>query len=348
VVLNDKKEFIEGYDLNEFTKSASPYSGTSQAFTNAMFGLNPSSSGLLLDRDTGFKALVFFTRPQLHLGFENCVMSNELNKLLTTEKNSVFTYIRAMLDPRLYYSKENVKSDLVDPFNPFIPILTNTVTKISGWQDPVMDTKTTAEGNMKQQTVIADGTLELNRVFDLDMTFMNVKSTPVSSMLTVWLDYMDKVHKGQINPYIDMLIRREIDYMSRVYVIVLSGYGNKIKGIANTYAGFPITHNRAAFFDYDRFNQTQVPDITTRFKNVGIEYDSYSAMLDFNKLLAAFNPRFAKMIDGDPNHGLIRVPDSLTDFVGYRLYPYIDIYNNELVWYTNEEDFEITETGAEQ
>ena len=320
------------------------FAGTGSALTNNLYGLNPTHIEEKIHGDSSFKTHVFFTRPQLNLTSANCILSNELIKLLTVTDNSIHRYTRAMLDPRLFHSEANIKSDLVDPLNPFIPALSNFVTKIGGWPDVVMATRTSKEGYLKEQTIIADGTTEIYNSFDLDMTFRNVSQEPITTIFGIWLDYMDKVHKGRIMPYMDMIMRREIDYMSRVYIITTDETSNVIKKITNTGAGFPITNPMGMFSDFDKASNTnKTPkDINIRFKCIGAEYNKHNSMLDFNALVAAFHPKMKKLHTGDANSGMMQVPESLYPLLKYRIYPYIDLATNRLLWYVDEEIVKIT------
>jgi len=327
-------------DLNKFTKHVVGLGSNEQAITNALYGLNPTYEEQALPMDTNHKMHIFFTRPQLNLTEANCILSNELIKLLTDNKNSIHRYTRLALDPRLYHTPANIKSDLLDPFNPFIPIFSNLCTKISGWPDVVMASKASAEGNLKEQTVVADGTVDIYNEFQLDMTFRNIASEPITTIVGAWMEYMDKVHKGNLMPYTDMIVRREIDYMTRVYVIVVDEQENVIKKIANIGAGFPITNPMGMFFDYDKNSQhvNASKDINVSFKCIGAEYNKHNSMLDFNTLVAAFHPKMKKMHTGSTSSGMVQVHEDVITIFKNRVYPYIDLATNRLLWYTDEEN----------
>ncbi len=313
-----------------------------KANTNVLYGLNPTYSDEIVFADTAYKTHIFFTRPQLNLTNSNCILSNELIKLMTDNKNSIHRYTRLMLDPRLTHSTAKYESDLVDPYNPFIPIFSNLVNKVSGWPDIVMATKTSKEGHMKEQTVFADGATEYYSVFDLDLSFKNIAQEPITTIFGVWLEYMDKVHKGHLMPYLDMIIRREVDYMSRIYIIITGESDNIIKKIANTGAGFPVSNPMGMFFDYskDENQKTKIKDINIRFKCVGAEYNKHNSMLDFNTLVAAFHPNMKKLHKGEADNGMVEVPEDLFKVFKYRMYPYIDLATNRLLWYIEEKYIE--------
>ncbi len=332
-------------DINKFTKVNSPHGAIDQSLTNALYGLNPLDSESIVYTDANYKYNIFFTRPQLNLTSMNCVLSNELIKLLSENKNSAHRYARLSLDPRLTHSKAAYKSDIFDPLNPFIPVLSNTLVKMSGWPDPVMATRVSKEGYLKEQTIIADGTIDIYNSFDLDLTFRNIISEPITTIFSTWLEYMDKVHKGHLMPYLDMIIRREIDYMTRIYVIVTDETSNIIKKIANIGAGFPISNPMGIFFDYDRYGNNRVmnKDMNIRLKCVGAEYNKYNSMLDFNMLVAAFHPKMKKMHNGDSEGGMMQVPEELFGLFNHRMYPYIDLLENKLLWYIDEEYVNITD-----
>jgi hypothetical protein len=329
--------YTEPIDLEAFNKLNSPFNNDAQTLTNAFYGLDANASGLALEEDEEFRTHIFITRPQLRLTEDNCILTTELIKLLTENKNSVHSYTRAMLDPRLFHTTEKFDPDIVDNYNPFIPVLSNTITKLSGWPDPVLDTRTSTEGRVKQQTIMVDGTVDIYRAFDLDATFMNVPNMPVTSLMSVWTDYMDKVHKGRIQPYLDMIIRREIDYMTRIYVILTNKNGDDIKMFANIGAGLPYVNNIGSLFDFDKTTPTRVKEVAIRFKCIGAEYNKMVSMVDFNMLMGAFNPYIRKLQNGDEDHGLYEVPRELHTQFKSRMYPYIDINRGKLLWYIPKE-----------
>jgi len=336
-------------DINDFTKRNSHLGGVEQSITNAFYGLDALQTSMPLEPDDTHQTHIFFTRPQLNLTMENCVLTKELIKTLTEEQDSIHNYIRTQLDPRLFYSKANIKSNLTDPYNPFIPILSNTLLKMSGWPDPVLATRESTEGRVKQRTAMADGTNDIFSTFDIDCSFMNTRGMPITNIMATWLDYMDKVHKGHIQPYLDMILRREIDYMTRIYVIVTTKDDNRIKMFGNIGAGFPYVNNFGSFFDYDRYNNTEVKEVNIRFKCIGAEYNNYNSLKDFNMLMGAFNPMIRKLQNGEES-GLLEVPESLYSTFKNRMYPYIDIPNGKLIWYIPEDQIEIKKktNGAEQ
>jgi hypothetical protein len=329
-------------NMESFTKLNSPFISESQTLTNAFFGLDPNASGLALEDDDDYETHVFFTRPQLRLTEDNCILTSELNKLLTDKLNTVHSYSRAILDPRLFYNSQKFNPDIVDNYNPFIPILSNTLKKVSGWPDPVLDTRTSSEGRVKQQTIIADGTVDIYKAYDLDLTFRNVPTMPVTSLFMTWMDYMDKVHKGRIQPYLDMILRREVDYMTRVYVILTDRKSNNIKMFANTGAGFPYVINIAGLFDYNSEAPTRVSEVSVRLKCIGAEYNKIVAMIDFNMLMGAFNPMIRKLQNGE-DHGLYEVPKELYTRFKSRMYPYIDVDAGKLLWYIPKDYIKIKE-----
>ena len=84
---------------------------------------------------------VFFTRPSLNLSYDNIIMDRTLTPMLSKEPLSIGRYVRAMLDPL-----GNWECPLVDATNVFMPLLSNTVESLAGWQDPIIDTYQSTAG----------------------------------------------------------------------------------------------------------------------------------------------------------------------------------------------------------
>lgn len=319
--------------IDDFFSNTQTINSVSKAIANNLYGLNilntPTSVPIAKDN----YGLAFFVRPQLNLSTPNLRNVRKLYSYLTTKDASVHRYIRMMLDPRLYYT-EGLSCPFLDPWNPFIPILTNTIENMSGWPDPFLPTYATPEGVRREQWLMGDGTTEIFNSFSIDASFKNIKEEPIMLMMQLWTNYIALIFEGMMSPYNDMIVENELDYTTRIYRLILDEYKIYVKKISATGYSIPVVNPQGKQFDYQR-NDTynmQNKQISLRFESVGAEYNDDILALEFNMTSAIFNPEIAAMMDGK-SHNLEKLPQGLQSMFNYRAYPYINLDTLELEWY---------------
>lgn len=333
-----------------------------KALTNTLFGYNHRGADAPASTESSGVGLVFFTRPQLNLSIFNLQRSRHLMNLANTDPNSVQRYIRCMLDPRvanagveIAYGKDKSTgklkcpriqlSPLIDQYQIFIPLLTNTCKSISGFPDPVVPTYTSKENVRGGQWSIVDGIMDINNAYDISCTFDNVKNAPVRMLLTYWIRYQTLVFDGVITPYYDYLAANEIDYNTRIYRIILDEHKRYVKHIGATGASFPTSIDTGRLFNYNKGNPLLEGnnEISVTFKSIGASYDDSILVDEFNKAVCIACPpmkviRAYRIIgeeikENDPNLELIKVPYDFLQYFNYRGYPFIDYQTYELCWY---------------
>jgi hypothetical protein len=339
-------------DVNSLFRS-SPMGQISTAIGDNFRGLNHRQAPSLIQINKDYYGLTFFTRPRLNLTDDNLRALRRLTPLLNTNEWSLQRYIRCLLDP--VSNKKNVTSPLVDPQTAFIPILTNLLISLPGWPDPEMLYSTSAEGVMKEQFNIADGTTKIYRSVDLRANFRNVQGDPISALFEYWLEYMNGVYLGEIIPYPDSLIENEIDYQTRIYRLILDSTKRYVYRIAATGAGFPVSTPLGAAFNYEANGSGPINEglqqVTVPFINSGVIYNDSILAWEFNKTTEIFNPTLAdispsfdeksgKAVPNDQRSSVYQkiAIDEISLF-NYRGYPRIDLGTYELEWFVSKEEY---------
>lgn len=330
------------YNVHKLQQNYSPHGDRKDAFTRTLKGFDIGIEGTsLLPPNTDRKGYVFFTRPQLNLSGRNCIRNRLMYNLLTRNPNTLQTWIRCTLDPRLYSAQdENCRSDLIDNRNPFIPMLTNALVGLTGWPDIVVPTYTSPQGLRKQSQSIVDGALEYLEEFDLDAEFFNTQEEPILNLFQTWEQYMTFVTEGILLPYMDFIAENEIDYNTRIYRIVTDKTDTYVSKIAACGAALPISlpHGRFADYKADAPLSTDVKTFGIRFRCNGAMYKDQILMQEFNETVAIFNPRIATAIEGgnekDITNGQLffKVPFGHREMFNNMAFPYIDLSTNELCW----------------
>lgn len=282
---------------------------------------------------------VFFTRPQLNLSAHNCMRTRLLYNLLTRDEKSLQTWVRATLDPRLYSKPDELgRSYHVDNTNPFIPILTNNITSLSGWPDLVVPTRTSPEGVRKEVQSVVDGVMEYYQEFDLDATFYNTQDDPITHLLYTWEKYMTLVLEGMANPYPDFIVENEMDYNTRIYRIITDYTGKYVSKIAACGAAIPISIPTSDYANYtkDQPLSTGRKDLTVRFRCNGAIYFDPVLLQEFNETVFIFNPTLRdEALKGTlklVSSNFMKVDRIYQPMFNGLLIPYIDLDTNELCW----------------
>jgi len=328
--------------LDGFIESTQPVGSVDKAIGNNLWGINHRKIKGIIPENKDNQGYTFFTRPQLNLSTLNLENYRHFYSLLTTKETSIHRYVRCMLDPRLMSGggKEWFTCPLVDPYNAFIPVLTNTLKTISGWPDVVNSSYISKAGVRKEQFAMVDGTVDIYEAFDLDVTFNNMREEPLSLMFDTWLHYMSAAFEGVLMPYMDFITENELDYNTRIYRIVLTEDKKFVKKIAATGASYPLNIPTGKFFDAtdERPFSDQTKDVTIRFKCVGAMYNDDILIKEFNATASIFNPDMRKLNKGDTSHSLERIPDSLLLRLNYRGYPRINPDTYEFEWWASKDD----------
>lgn len=338
VLSSERYNFIDinkATSLDDFITLNTPAGSMVKGIANNLYGINHQGVKSYMPSNRDSNGLAFFTRPQLNLREGNVANIRQIYSLLTTNDSSIHRYVRCLLDPRLKYN-EDIISPLLDNEFAFIPIFTNTLNNMSGWPDIVSPTYTSKEGVRKEQWTIVDGAVDVFESFDIDCSFRNVKDEPISIMLLTWLIYMSAVFEGLMSPYMRELLANEIDYVTRIYRLVLDESGIYVKKISATGASFPVNYAAGKFFDYTnatRYND-QTREINVRFKSVGALYNDDILIKEFNETSAIFNGEIRKLLKGQ-SHNLEKIPQSLLDKFNHRGYPIINEDTMELEWWIN-------------
>lgn len=351
-----------------------PVGSVARALGNNLFGVNFRQTGNAVPRAKDSYGFTFFTKPQLNLSTINVSNYRGFYNLLTSEAASYQRYTRLTLDPRLTRNPANLKCPFVDPFNAFIPILTNNLVSMSGWPDLSAPVHTSESGAYGEEHSFVDGVTNHFEAFDIDATFRNTKGNPLLYFFYTWIKYETLVFEGILNPYLDMITENEIDYNTRIYRLVMDETKRYVTYIGATGASFPVNVPTGSLFDYNvdtPFN-TKNSEINIRFRSIGfIAFEDY-LKLEFNRTQAIFNPDIWRLLQHDLGSGsstnknredgtvvynspgggnyvkiphyMLRAPESSTIMhdlyaLNHRAYPYINLATNELEWWTPASNF---------
>lgn len=298
------------------------------ALVDYLYGLSPYQQGTVPKLNADDNTHIFFTRTDMNLSDLNIVRDRKLSSLLNVHDESIQKYTRMALDP-YWVDTNNVKSKIFNNYSPFINVLSNTIESLSGWPDEVVESWISPNGMRKEQWGFADGINKVYYSFELDATFTNVVDEPIPAILDAWVTYMTNIRTGNILPYTRNLTGRKLDYATAIWVIV-TNKNKRIKKIAKT-IGYPIADPKGRYFNFTRNEQKTglYKTVNSRFRCFGAEYNDPILLLEFNMLMAAFDPRVNSVLYKKGKE-LVEIPDRFKNMMGFRGVPIIDLKYNTL------------------
>jgi hypothetical protein len=313
--------------------SAMGFGNTDQRISNSLRALNINQNTSNPQTHMENMGYVFFTRPSLNLSYDNIALTRKFTPMLTSDKYSPYRYVRASLDHiNSVYAGGNGDSPWVDPLNPFIPILSNSIETLSGWPNPSIESYTSKAGDMREQWAMVDGVYHIYGVYNLSASFNNPPNDIVAKLFNTWTMYQSLVYAGDIAPYPQPRIQRWIDYQSRIYRFVMDYSRTRIMKWASVGVCYPTTNNDADAMDFDRskvYNENSAR-IDQSFLCTGAEYNDPITLYEFNAAVEIMNP---SMRPAYRSSRMVKISQGEKLFMNYLAYPYINVITNELEWY---------------
>jgi hypothetical protein len=285
------------------------------------------------------RGFVFFGKPKLNLMPSNIKNDRILSCLNTTSPDSLAFAIRCMLDPiyasGLYSSDSQsirskiAKSPLIRTDLPFIPILTNLLDELSGWNDPSIETESTEGGFYSENMTTAKGGEDGTKTINLSAKFSDIQGSPIFILFMIWCRWIMLSMKGVVAPYYIYDEQNKISYSISIYRFRLDRSGRFITYWSRGCMCFPTSYPVTDKANYNKEETlTLHKDITIPIVVNFPEYMDPITLLEFNMWIK----RWCKGIEQYDilNH------DEL-EYFRHLAVPYIDFTNGkkELQWRIN-------------
>lgn len=323
----------------------------SDAYQMMLRGINHRGLGNPVKSVKDNRGIVLFTRPDCNLSYDNIGSNRLLTPLLSSEPMTLQRYFRSILDVRGTQRNETARTPLVDPTNPYIPLLTNSLISTSGWQDIAPEVYTSKEGVMKEVWSMLDGTYRVTNAFQLTANFRNVEGNPILGLISTWLLYATSVKFNFMDPYPDNISENRIDYQTRIYHLLLDPSRRFVVGTAATAASFPVSCPMGAAFNYvgDSTFTEATEQVSIQFQSVGTDYNDPITIEEMNRLAAKLNPDLAivRILEDDMivateasgDGSYVRLPRDMITHSNYHGVPLIHPFTFELYWYVSREEY---------
>lgn len=316
----------------------------STAMFDTVYGINFRQTPNNVPINKDYYGLTFFTRPQMNMTAENLRQIRLFTPMITTESNSLPRMIRASLDSDA--EKRGHGTKLVDPYQAFIPILTNQLENMSGWPDITLPTFTSKPGVQQEEFSYADGIAKNYKSYDIRANFRNIQGDPITALFLTWVYYASLVAEGILVPYPDFIIHNAVDYNTAIYRLVLDESRQFIQKIARTIA-FPLDAPIGNAFNFDSdgpINQGN-NKISVGFRCMGAEYNDPILIYEFNSAVVRANNNMGGTDDDRATRFKLLVPAEYNLF-NHRVYPYIDPTTYRLTWWVPLDEYNQVTTGS--
>lgn len=287
--------------------------------------------------NTVYSGYTFITRPRLSLTATNLQADRYLHLYNTTNPKTIQFAIRCLLDTVFSkidsaptaLAKKLFECPYFDPYNPFIPILTNTVQDISGFPSQEIATFTTEGGFFSEDQRFAMGSDRNNKSFDLNLSFTDVEGGLVMALFKVWLTYIDLVTTGEVLAYTDDIIHRRFNYTVSIYRFLVDPTNRYIVNASKCTGCFPVNRPTGALYDVSRAERyvEAAKNFTIQFACNKFEENDPIILLEFNTLMNRYCPGISLQSKQDKKvvQKYVDVPYELDyNYVGL---PYITIAN---------------------
>lgn len=302
-------------------------------FGDFFYGLNRLPNLAPLPTHQELQGLVLFTRPNLNLSYDNISYMREMTHLLTQEPQSYQYAVRMMLDTTTHRATMN-KSPLVDPYMPYMTLLSNSIVTMSPPPDMGLNMYSSPEGVMKEAWIMNDSIAEYHGRYDLTATFNNVKGGAVPMAFHAWLKYMGMIRIGPAVPHPESRRKDVMDYFTRIERLKLDASGRYVEQWFHTGASVPTNISIGAAFGFNREEGMEMENkqFSVQFASVGAVYNDPIQLMEFNLRMESFNKKMA-------TRGLhyVKIPHGLNAATNYYGYPYINLATYELEWWIEKE-----------
>jgi hypothetical protein len=313
---------------------------------NVLHGLNTTTIPPLVPTNTDSQGMVFFTRPDMNLSYDNVILHRNLRFLADPREDSMGNYLRCLLNPDWHdIQNDKHRSSVINDKLAFIPIMSNLLLSMSEPPDFVADLYTSPSGFNKEEISFIESRPNIYNTYDLNLTFRNMEGDPITAFIAIWVEYATRVYEGTMLPFPEKILNDERDYMTRCYRITLDRSGRYLQDIYACGGMFPYTIPYGAKMGYNKKDgyNSAANEIQIAFRCEGAMYNDPILLSEFNKTVVMFNPEMAVKkrgslikLDGVLNN--IELKKAFSSFC----YPWLNETTMELEWWTEKSLYNAT------
>lgn len=177
----------------------------------------------------------------------------------------------------------NSKYDKFNFTSPFIPLLMNTCTSVTGAKDLNIQSYEYEEDEFSTKQNVATGMDDLWSPGTLNTTFEDISYGPVSLLFMLWEFYIHYVSRGYITSTRDHVTERILDYTCSIYVFVIGPDGRTIERFGKYTGCYPTSFPLSQQLEHN----AELDPLMLHKINISWNYNRYEPMnpeilTDFN------------------------------------------------------------------
>jgi len=229
----------------------------------------------------------FYANYEGHLksGFKSGLLQDALN--LDNTKNLTHELVRMGLfqGKSILMPTHKSKYDTFNFTSPFIPLLGNTCTQVTGAKDMTLDSHTYEEDEFGKTLQVATGMDSFWGPGSLTTNFNDIGYGPVSLLFMAWIMYIHYVSRGYIMTTRDHVLERILDYTCSVYVFMVGEDGRRIERWCKFTGCYPTTFNLGSQIEHNTsIDQDILQKVTINWAFNDFEAMDPQTFTDFNFL----------------------------------------------------------------
>jgi hypothetical protein len=214
---------------------------------------------------------IFFVRPDINI-------LNDSNELTQTVAPITFYSQMYKTDPEVFKSlTKNLSSD-----HSFHPYLSNAAMSFE-LSDELIKTEDSGETFTGYKMKYARSTVESNTAGTFSIQYVDDRDLNVYKTHKLWLEYMDNVYRGVIQPGRHSVLRKEVDYSTAVYYFLCGPDGETLLFWSKYFGVFP-NNAPASSLSWAKGSSVKLPEFSINYSYSVKEDYKPIALMEFNEL----------------------------------------------------------------
>lgn len=250
----------------------------------------------------------FITRPELNLSPLNLNQNRVMSLLNSFDPRTIQFALRAYLDTRYARGvglEKVIQCPFLDYRNPFLTLLTNNMTDISGGPSYQIEVSSEEGGFYGESQSIAIGSDSYKKPFDLQLGFMDPIGGPITALFKFWTLYIELLNTGEMMMYPDQIDNQLLNYTVSIYRFMLDPSFQYIQHWVKYTGCFPIGRPGASIFDYNTrdifVDSCRKFSIAFRCGSGKVDEDDPMVIKEFNDLAERYFPTFKQFRSQNKN-----------------------------------------------
>jgi len=177
-------------------------------------------------------------------------------------------------------------NSIYDNFNftsPFIPLLMNTCTSVTGAKDLSLQSYEYEEDEFSTKQTVATGMDDLWAPGTLSTTHKDIAYGPVGLLFMLWIFYIHYVSRGYIVSTREHILERILDYTCSIYVFIIGPDGRTIERFGKYTGCYPTSFPLSQQLEHnDEFDPLMLQNMTINWNYNRYEPMNPEILTDFN------------------------------------------------------------------